>query len=212
MSAVVALTQARAAGIKVKREGNDLMLEASDPPPVAVVILLKQNKDAILTLLDLKDGCSDEDWESLFAVGDPGALGFYKQLETEIAKEDRVPMSQVTVFETDQWKGGKGGEGGVFEVLEPKVLIQAQSDPCPNAPWPQPGETLLPGWGTRVSMEYRLRTASEEECLEWAKEQWQLELVAKARGYSAQWSWRIARNRAAWKEIFASRDRVRHSS
>ena len=209
MSAVFAMTQARLAGIKVTREGNDLLLKASTPPPAAVVILLKKHKAAILTLLDLKDGCSDEDWETLFAAGNPGALAFNKHPGPEITREDRVPMSQVTVFATDQWKGGEGGEGGVFEVLEPKVLIQAKNDPCPNAPWPQPGEALLPGWGTRVSMEYRLRTASEEECLEWAKEPWQLELVAKARGYSEKRMRQIAWNREVWREIFASRDKGR---
>ena len=88
------------------------------------------------------------------------------------------------------------------------ALLQAQteeSDPTPNLPWPLPGETLLPGWGTRVSMEYRFRVASVEECLEWAKEPWQLELVAKARGYSEKWVRRVAWNRVAWKELFANR-------
>jgi hypothetical protein len=58
-------------------------------------------------------------------------------------------------------------------------------------------------------MEYRLRTASEEECLEWAKEPWQIELVAKARGYSEKRMRQIAWNREVWREIFASRDKGR---
>ncbi len=79
---------------------------------------------------------------------------------------------------------------------------------CPGVPHPRPGDTLLPGWGTQVSMEYRLWIASEDECLEWAKELWQLELVAKARGYPKRWAAQIARNRVAWREAFAIRDRA----
>jgi hypothetical protein len=54
-------------------------------------------------------------------------------------------------------------------------------------------------------MEYRLRVASEDECHEWAKEPWQLELVAKARGHSQRWVEQILLNRVAWKEAFAAR-------
>jgi hypothetical protein len=58
-------------------------------------------------------------------------------------------------------------------------------------------------------MEYRLRVASEEECLEWAKELWQLELVAKARGYTKKWAVQTSRNRLMWREAFAARDECR---
>lgn len=88
-------------------------------------------------------------------------------------------------------------------------MNEPEVDPCPGAPYPQPGDTLLPGWGTRVSMEYRLWIASEEECLEWAKELWQLELVAKARNYPKKWAAQIARNRVAWRNAFAIRDRAK---
>ena len=55
-------------------------------------------------------------------------------------------------------------------------------------------------------MEYRLRVASEDECLNWAVEPWQLELVAKARGYSQRWVDQILLNRAIWREAFAARE------
>ena len=87
-------------------------------------------------------------------------------------------------------------------------MNEHEVDPCPGVPQPQSGDTLLPGWGTRVSMEYRLWIASEDECLEWAKELWQLELVAKARSYPERWAVQIARNRVAWREAFAIRDRA----
>jgi hypothetical protein len=58
-------------------------------------------------------------------------------------------------------------------------------------------------------MEYRLRVASEDECLEWAKEPCQLELVAKARWHSQRWVEQILLNRAVWKEAFAARDEGR---
>jgi hypothetical protein len=58
-------------------------------------------------------------------------------------------------------------------------------------------------------MEYRLRVATEEECLEWAKEFGQLELVAKARGYPKKWAVQTSRNRLMWREAFAARDECR---
>jgi hypothetical protein len=58
-------------------------------------------------------------------------------------------------------------------------------------------------------MEYRLWIASEDECLEWAKELWQLELVAKARNYPKKWAAQIARNRVAWRDAFAVRDKTK---
>lgn len=88
-------------------------------------------------------------------------------------------------------------------------MNEPEVDPCPGVPYPQPGDTLLPGWGTRVSMEYRLWIASEDECLEWAKELWQLELVAKARNYPKKWAAQIARNRVVWREAFAVRDKTK---
>ena len=88
-------------------------------------------------------------------------------------------------------------------------MDEHEVDSCPGVPHPQPGDTLLPGWGTRVSMEYRLWIASEDECLEWAKELWQLELVAKARNYPKKWAAQIARNRVAWRDAFAVRDKTK---
>lgn len=118
-----------------------------------------------------------------------------------------------TVFLSGGKQGVKGGESGASVVPvgnDGEATSHAQEpDPNPNLPWPLPGETLLPGWGTRVSMEYRLRTASVDECLEWAKEPWQLELVAKARGYSQRWVEQTLLNRAVWKEAFAARDEGR---
>ncbi len=67
MSAVVALTQARAAGIQVGIDGEALVLEASAPPPAGVLDLLARHKADILTLLRPgDDGWSGEDWREFF--------------------------------------------------------------------------------------------------------------------------------------------------
>jgi len=67
MSAVVALTQARAAGIQVGIDGDALVLEASAPPPAGVLDLLARHKADILTLLRPgNDGWSGEDWWEFF--------------------------------------------------------------------------------------------------------------------------------------------------
>lgn len=123
---------------------------------------------------------------------------------------DFPPPHNPTVFLAGGGQGVQGGESGASVVPvgnDGEATSQPQEpDPNPNLPWPLPGETLLPAWGTRVSMEYRLRVASEDECLEWAKEPWQLELVAKARGHSPRWVEQILLNRVAWKEAFAARE------
>jgi hypothetical protein len=51
MSAAEALRAARAAGVKVGVDGDDLILEASAPPPSTVLGLLSQYKAGIVSLL-----------------------------------------------------------------------------------------------------------------------------------------------------------------
>jgi len=224
MTAVTVLAQALAAGIRVTREGDNLVLTASNPPPAWVVEPLLRHKADILTMLSLSADRSEGARPSLYDGGcsmeardqqqsqsnivarprldDPPQTGLGQPPSTE--KSNRAvspPQHALTVYQTEGDKSGKAGEGGVFGIVD--------TDPNPGLPWPQPGDTLLPGWGDRVSMEYRLRVASEEECLEWAKELWQLELVAKARGYPKNWAVQTSRNRLMWREAFAARDECR---
>ena len=51
MNAADALTLAHAAGVRVGIDGDDLVLEASAPPPSAVLDLLSRHKAGIVTLL-----------------------------------------------------------------------------------------------------------------------------------------------------------------
>jgi hypothetical protein len=226
MTAVTALVQAVAAGIRVTRDGDNLVLTAFNPPPAWVVEPLLRHKDDLLTLLSLSAGCSAEARPSFFGsscsmeardqqqsqsnivarprVDDPPQTELGQQPPTEKSNHAaRPPQHALTVYQTAGDKSGKAGEGGVFSTVE--------TDPSPGLPWPQPGDTLLPGWGDRVSMEYRLRVASEEECYEWAEEFWQLDLVAKARGYPKKWAVQTSQNRLIWREAFAARDECRAS-
>jgi hypothetical protein len=67
MSAAEALKAARAVGICVGIDGNDLVLEASAPPLPAVLDLLSHYKAEIVALLRPSDnGWSAEDWQVLF--------------------------------------------------------------------------------------------------------------------------------------------------
>jgi hypothetical protein len=67
MSPAQALQLARSAGIKVKIDGENLLLEALAPPPAAVLDLLSHHKTAILTMLRPGvDGWSAEDWQIFF--------------------------------------------------------------------------------------------------------------------------------------------------
>ena len=67
MSAVEALKAARAAGIQLGIDGDDLVLEASAPPPPGVIDLLSRHKAGIVALLrPADDGWSAEDWQVFF--------------------------------------------------------------------------------------------------------------------------------------------------
>ena len=67
MSAVQALGTARAFGIHLELDGDDLLLEASGPPPDAVLDALSRHKAEVVRILySAKDGCSLEYWQVLF--------------------------------------------------------------------------------------------------------------------------------------------------
>jgi hypothetical protein len=65
MSAAEALKAARAAGIHLGIDGDDLVLEASVPPPAAVLDAVSRHKAEIVLLLSpTRDGGSAESWHS----------------------------------------------------------------------------------------------------------------------------------------------------
>ena len=67
MSAVEALKAARTAGIQLRLDGDDLVLEASAPPPAAILDLLSRHKPGVVVLLRPgRDGWSAEDWQVFF--------------------------------------------------------------------------------------------------------------------------------------------------
>ena len=67
MSAAEAVRAARALGIELDLDGNDLLLEAATAPPAAVLDLLSSYKAEILALLRPgRDGWAAEDWQIFF--------------------------------------------------------------------------------------------------------------------------------------------------
>jgi hypothetical protein len=67
VNAAKAVTEARAAGILLSIDGDDLVLAAATPPPPALLELLSQHKPAIvLWLRPGADGWSAEDWQVFF--------------------------------------------------------------------------------------------------------------------------------------------------
>ena len=67
MSAIEALNTARAAGVQFGMDGDDLVLEASVPPPPAVIDLLSRHKAEVVALLrPAEDGWSAEDWLAFY--------------------------------------------------------------------------------------------------------------------------------------------------
>jgi hypothetical protein len=67
MSAAEALKAARAAGVELALDGDDLALEAASAPPAAVLDALFLHKAEIMMLLrPPEDGWSAEDWQVFF--------------------------------------------------------------------------------------------------------------------------------------------------
>jgi hypothetical protein len=67
MSTAEALKAARAVGIRIEIDGDDLVLEASAAPPPSVLDLLSRHKAGIVTLLrPADDSWSAEDWQVFF--------------------------------------------------------------------------------------------------------------------------------------------------
>ena len=67
VSAVETLKAARAAGVHLGIDGDDLVLEAASAPPAAVLGALSRHKAEIMELLrPAEDGWSGEDWQAYF--------------------------------------------------------------------------------------------------------------------------------------------------
>jgi hypothetical protein len=67
MSAADALKTARAAGLELEVDGDDLVLAASAPPSASILDMLSRHKAAVVALLRPGgDGWSAEDWWSFF--------------------------------------------------------------------------------------------------------------------------------------------------
>jgi hypothetical protein len=69
MSAIAALEAARAAGVRLKVEGDDLVLEACEEPPSSLLELVSLNKVGIVTML--RPGCDGWSAERLSWLNSP---------------------------------------------------------------------------------------------------------------------------------------------
>ena len=67
MSAAAVLRAARAAGVELAIDGNDLLLDAATVPPASVVDALRLHKAEVVAMLRSgRDGWSAEDWLLFF--------------------------------------------------------------------------------------------------------------------------------------------------
>ena len=67
MSAAAVLRAARAAGVELAIDGNDLLLDAATMPPPSVVDALRRHKAEVVAMLRPgRDGWSAEDWQAFF--------------------------------------------------------------------------------------------------------------------------------------------------
>jgi hypothetical protein len=107
MSAAQALSAARAAGIHLEVEGDDLLLEAPAPPPTAVLDALSRHKAEIVRILrPVKDGWSAEDWRLFF--------------------EERAAIAE--------FDGGLPRKNAEAQAFECCVVTWLHRNPAPSAP------------------------------------------------------------------------------
>jgi hypothetical protein len=67
MTGAEIIRAARTAGVHLAVDGEDLVLEASTPPPAEIIELLSRHKPSIVALLrPSRDGWSAEDWHAFF--------------------------------------------------------------------------------------------------------------------------------------------------
>ena len=107
MSAAQALSAARAAGIHLEVEGDDLLLEAPAPPPTAVLDAPSRHKAEIVRILrPVKDGWSAEDWRLFF--------------------EERAAIAE--------FDGGLPRKNAEAQAFECCVVTWLDRNPAPSAP------------------------------------------------------------------------------
>jgi hypothetical protein len=125
MSAIEAIKAARDAGIDIRLDGDDLVLEASAPPLAPVIDLLARHKSGIVALLRPdRDGWSADDWRQFY--------------------DERAGIAE--------YDGGFSREDAERKALECCVahLIDTYSDPsepdkCAQCGGPEmPGASLVP--------------------------------------------------------------------
>jgi len=91
MSAAEAVMEARAAGIQLGLDGDDLVLEAAAPPSPAVLELLFRHKPAIVVWLRPgADGWSAEDWQGILTSA-PGLLSSTVVCRARKRRPKRLP-------------------------------------------------------------------------------------------------------------------------
>jgi hypothetical protein len=91
VSAADAVKAARAAGADLRLDGDDLVLEASAPPPLATLDLVSRHKPGIVALLRPgRDGWSPEDWQVFF--DEPAGIA---ELDGELPR----PEAEARAFE-----------------------------------------------------------------------------------------------------------------
>ena len=116
MSAAEALKAARAVGIHLEVDGDDLVLEASAPPSSAIVEVLSQHKAEIVAVLrqypqdggGWRRGCLQHQVVAVnFEVNTDSASCLQSFSRAHIR-----PVQGGTVFSTDGARGGEGVKGG----------------------------------------------------------------------------------------------------
>jgi hypothetical protein len=130
MSAAQALSVARAAGIHLEVDGDDLLLEASSPPPADVLDLLTRHKADVLRMLrPAEDGWSAEDWQALYGER-AGHFEFDCGLSRTSAEERAFEACIIDWLNRNPARSPAGRCGAV--TLRPEMQLFCLTGPSPG--------------------------------------------------------------------------------
>jgi hypothetical protein len=137
MKAVEVIKEAAAVGIRIAIEGGDLSLEATEPPPKAIIDLITQHKPEIIDLLRSDPAGPVEarvSWLDMVVAVDNEA-GRHRIWHRELTR--RAGDDKLTAVERDtleQAIASRARQAAIFEAVL-RVIENARAEFGGDGPW-----------------------------------------------------------------------------
>jgi hypothetical protein len=134
MNAAEVIEEAAAAGIRIAIEGDGLSLEASEPPPKAIIELITQHKPEIINLLRSGPAEARVSWlDMVVAVENEG--GRHRIWRDELTR--RADNDELTAIERDTLQRGIAShvrDAAIFDAVL-RLIESARAEFGGDGPW-----------------------------------------------------------------------------